>query len=299
LGTPYYMSPEQVSGRADLDVRTDVYALGVVLYECITGSKPFVADTMMQLSVLIHEGKYTAPAELRPGIPPDLAAVIQRAMAYKVEDRYSGVRELADALAAVDLSQVGRAVVMGDSSADDALGHTMPLGGQTAGLGAADGAAAEARSLAGTANTVAGAGGVDGATAARALQGGRRGMLLLAGGALAVATIGVVALLSRSSNVKADLPSIEPAPIQSESGSKTITESPIANAPVVTPPAASASATASAESDAPAAPTSKAASGPAAASRTAAPAQPKSPSPARGTAPTRAKEHGLAEENPF
>jgi serine/threonine protein kinase len=100
LGTPYYMSPEQILGSRAVDHRTDVYALGVVLYECLTRRKPFEAETLPMLTVLIHEGRYTPISTLRPNLPPVLDQIVARAMQRQPEQRFQSVRELAAALGA-------------------------------------------------------------------------------------------------------------------------------------------------------------------------------------------------------
>jgi len=97
LGTPYYMSPEQILAQP-VDGRTDVYSLGVVLYECLAGCRPFEADTLPQLSVLIHSGDCSPIEAHRTDIPPALAAIIRRAMSCNRDARYSTPAEMATAL---------------------------------------------------------------------------------------------------------------------------------------------------------------------------------------------------------
>jgi serine/threonine-protein kinase len=87
-----------------VDGRTDVYALGVVLYECLTGHKPFEAQTLPAIAVMIHEGKYEPLRTTRPDAPPELEAVIARAVHVLTEKRYATAAELAQALASIDLS---------------------------------------------------------------------------------------------------------------------------------------------------------------------------------------------------
>jgi serine/threonine protein kinase len=97
LGTPYYMSPEQVRGAAT-DVRTDVYALGVILYECACGRRPFEAPYVEQLAVLIHEGK-PIPLEQASPLSRPFCDVVRTAMAVSPLRRFESARALGDALA--------------------------------------------------------------------------------------------------------------------------------------------------------------------------------------------------------
>ncbi len=96
LGTPLYMSPEQARGDEDLDHRTDIWALGVLLYECLTGEVPFRANNYLQIisQVLTHEP--LAPSRLRPelGIPGAVDAVVMRAMEKDRARRYQTMAEL-------------------------------------------------------------------------------------------------------------------------------------------------------------------------------------------------------------
>ena len=97
LGTTSYMSPEQISGGA-VDGRTDQYALGVVLFQCLTGHLPFADYTGEILSRKIREGKFFPPSRLRPDLPSALEAVIVRAMARRRDDRFLTVDDLGAAL---------------------------------------------------------------------------------------------------------------------------------------------------------------------------------------------------------
>jgi serine/threonine protein kinase len=99
LGTPYYMSPEQVTGAPGIDGRADVYALGVILYECAAGERPFEAAAFPLLCARIHDGRPKNLGELRPDLPTGFVAVVQRAMTKERDQRFATARELGAALA--------------------------------------------------------------------------------------------------------------------------------------------------------------------------------------------------------
>jgi len=102
LGTPHYMSPEQVRGGREVDGRTDVYALGVVLYECLSGQLPFSASALPELSVRIHEGSHASLSELCPELPVQLASLVARAMERDLASRVQSAAMLASELRQID-----------------------------------------------------------------------------------------------------------------------------------------------------------------------------------------------------
>jgi serine/threonine protein kinase len=110
LGTPHYISPEQARGMKDLDGRTDVYSLGVVLYELLVGHVPYTGDTPYSI---IHDHIYTPlpmPSKMNPEIPPAIELVLYKALEKKAEDRYAVaddmVRDLRDAIAQSNLTDL-------------------------------------------------------------------------------------------------------------------------------------------------------------------------------------------------
>jgi tRNA A-37 threonylcarbamoyl transferase component Bud32 len=98
VGTPHFMAPEQAVGRTDVDHRADLYALGVILYRCLTGEYPFTAPNVMALVQEILNAPVTPPKELRPDLPEPVERVLLRAMARERDHRY---REAAQLLAAL------------------------------------------------------------------------------------------------------------------------------------------------------------------------------------------------------
>ena len=99
IGTPLYMSPEQIGG--DSDARTDVWSLGVVLYEMLAGERPFGGSSSATAMYSILHREPTPLALASPGLPDDLQPILDRALAKEVERRYPSAADLADDLAAV------------------------------------------------------------------------------------------------------------------------------------------------------------------------------------------------------
>jgi serine/threonine protein kinase len=98
VGTPTYMAPEQLLG-GNVDARSDLYSVGVVLYECLTGKPPFDADDSTPLIVRLIEEELPPPSALAPDVPPAFAALVVRLLALRPDDRLASARELAEQLA--------------------------------------------------------------------------------------------------------------------------------------------------------------------------------------------------------
>ncbi len=94
LGTPEYMAPEQVYSAASADVRSDVFSLGVILYEMLSGRRPVLAEDPQQIAVSYLTGAFTRLEDACPGVPPDLARAVHHALAAQPRDRMSSVAEL-------------------------------------------------------------------------------------------------------------------------------------------------------------------------------------------------------------
>jgi hypothetical protein len=97
MGTPSYMSPEQVKGRA-VDGRSDIFSLGVMLYEMITGEKPFPGQSITTVIYKIVNEEPVPPRQINPSIHPGISAAVMRALAKEPEDRYQSCRELLEDL---------------------------------------------------------------------------------------------------------------------------------------------------------------------------------------------------------
>jgi len=109
LGTPYYMSPEQAMGSKAIDHRVDIYAMGVILYECLTGRRPFEGDTYNEVMFKIISSPFSHPRVFNPEIPSNVEEVILKAMSRDPQDRYASstdMRQVLQAAIAVDADQI-------------------------------------------------------------------------------------------------------------------------------------------------------------------------------------------------
>lgn len=109
MGTPLYMSPEQVMGQP-LDVRTDLYSFGATCYHMLTGQPPFMGETAIAVGFKHVQEEPTPVTHFRPDLPPELGAIVSKLMAKRPEDRYQSARELLR-----DLKRVSE-LVFGSSS---------------------------------------------------------------------------------------------------------------------------------------------------------------------------------------
>ena len=124
LGTPCYMSPEQVRAPSDVDPRTDIWSLGVILYELLAGEPPFYGPSVPIVLSKVLENCPVPLSTARPGLPPALDDVIGRCLATDPALRYDTVADLARGLApfaapsdVVEVSSIGRVLVAHGSEA--------------------------------------------------------------------------------------------------------------------------------------------------------------------------------------
>jgi serine/threonine-protein kinase len=102
LGTPLYMSPEQAKGAPNIDVRSDVWSLGIVLYELLSGALPYSeANSLGELMVAIITADLPLIQDKAPWVPPELAEVTHRAISRDINRRFASAADLRDALAAI------------------------------------------------------------------------------------------------------------------------------------------------------------------------------------------------------
>ncbi len=122
MGTPAYMSPEQCLGNRELDARSDIYSLGIILYEMLCGRTPYVSTGFGELLDMHLHAPFPPPATFGTEVPANVETIIRGALAKRPEERTQTMADLQAALkAAADGKKVG-------ISSPDFGGHTMPLG---------------------------------------------------------------------------------------------------------------------------------------------------------------------------
>ncbi|HEX6272283.1 MAG TPA: serine/threonine-protein kinase [Polyangiaceae bacterium] len=143
MGSPLYMSPEQMASSRDVDARTDIWALGAILFELLTGRVPFQADTITQLCAMILQQRAEPLRNFRPDAPEGLQNVISRCLEKDRNHRYANIAEFAHSLAPfaprrarLSIERVSRVVQasgLGISTphADEALPSSAPPHGST------------------------------------------------------------------------------------------------------------------------------------------------------------------------
>ena len=124
VGTPAYMAPEQVRGAADIDARADIYALGVMLFEMLTGELPFRGDSPFVVAMARLQGEPPDVRSLRPELSPALAGVVLRCMAGDPAERFSDADEVARALST--LSATGLSALAPPVQSTGAFAATLP-----------------------------------------------------------------------------------------------------------------------------------------------------------------------------
>ncbi|HJL18184.1 MAG TPA: serine/threonine-protein kinase [Sandaracinaceae bacterium LLY-WYZ-13_1] len=110
VGTPYYMSPEQARGQGEVDHRIDVWAMGVLLYEAVTGVLPFNAQSVEKLLTKILTRRPVAPTRFRARLTPEVEALILDALAFEPDDRPPSAAAMRARVAAARRAGLGRTV---------------------------------------------------------------------------------------------------------------------------------------------------------------------------------------------
>ncbi len=102
IGSPPYMSPEQLEGSRDVDLRSDLWSLGVIVYEALTGAQPFQGGSFVTVGAAVLRGRYRPASELRPNLPPAVDDWFAKALCLDRDGRFPSARAMVDAFLALD-----------------------------------------------------------------------------------------------------------------------------------------------------------------------------------------------------
>jgi serine/threonine-protein kinase len=258
MGTPYYMSPEQAQGTQGIDGRSDVYSLGVIMYEALAGAVPFDGDTFNELMFKIVLSNPRPLQQVAPHLDPQLVALVERAMSRSLEGRFQSAEEMIQAIDAQFGAVPGEyrrtaanpAVAVPGATgtgAHAALGTGTYRGTPAAGAPAVPGAP--------TGNTWAAShADIPKNSSAPLFIGAGVAALLLAGGAFAAYEKFVVKSASKTADSAAVVASSSTAPAPHASESAPPSVAPVASVAPVVSPAPSAAPSASAQAAPPAKP---------------------------------------------
>ncbi len=98
VGTPFYLSPEQILASRDLDQRADIYSLGCILYEMLTGEPPYTGSSLNQVVKRILQAPIPSARRLSPAVPAEIDQAIARALAKSADERFASMQDLAAAV---------------------------------------------------------------------------------------------------------------------------------------------------------------------------------------------------------
>jgi eukaryotic-like serine/threonine-protein kinase len=141
VGTPKYMSPEQIQNSRSVDSRTDIWGLGTILYELVTQKRPFAAESLALVCVKILHDEIPPPSSVRADVPPGIDAIVARCLKKDPNERYANVAELAldlvpfgDASGAASATRIQRILTTGNRASGPRVGSVADSSGSVPGL---------------------------------------------------------------------------------------------------------------------------------------------------------------------